>query len=49
MDAKSTVEQPTMRHHIFYALATIRGVVAYAEETRTPMCVLSLDFQEDIW
>jgi hypothetical protein len=30
---------------IFDALATIRDIVAYAEETRTPMCVLTLDFQ----
>jgi hypothetical protein len=30
---------------IFDTLATFRDVVAYAEETRTPMCVLSLDFQ----
>jgi hypothetical protein len=30
---------------VFYAIATIRDAVAYAELTGKPMCILSLDFQ----
>jgi hypothetical protein len=31
---------------IFDALATLRDAIAYAEVSRTPLCVLSLDFVE---
>jgi hypothetical protein len=31
---------------ILYALATVRDAVAWSEVTRTPLCVLSLDFRE---
>jgi hypothetical protein len=31
---------------IFYAVAAIREAVARAQVTRTPLCILSLDFQE---
>jgi len=30
---------------IFEAVATIRDVIAYAETSHTPLCVISLDFQ----
>ena len=31
---------------IFDAVATVRDAVAYANATRTPMCVVTIDFQE---
>jgi len=31
---------------IFDAVATVRDAVAYATDTRTPMCVVTIDFQE---
>lgn len=31
---------------IFQAVATVRGVIAYAEVAQTPLCVLSLDFED---
>ena len=31
---------------IFDALATVRDVIAYHETTRTPLCLISLDFQQ---
>jgi hypothetical protein len=30
---------------VFEAVATIRDAIAYAEETRFPLCVLTIDFQ----
>ena len=30
---------------IFHAVATVRDVVAYAENEKIPMCILTLDFQ----
>jgi hypothetical protein len=30
---------------IYEALATVHDVVAYAEHTRTPMCIISIDFK----
>jgi hypothetical protein len=32
---------------IFDAVATVRNAIAYAEVSRTPLCVLSLDFAEE--
>ena len=31
---------------VFEAIATVRDAVAYANATRTPMCVLTIDFKE---
>jgi hypothetical protein len=30
---------------IFYAVATVRDVAAYAENVHLPLCILTLDFQ----
>jgi len=34
-----------MGNSVFEAIATIRDAVAYAEVTRSPLCVLTIDFQ----
>jgi len=34
-----------MGNSVFKAIATIRDTVAYAEVTRSPLCVLTIDFQ----
>jgi hypothetical protein len=34
-------------HTIFGTTATVRDIMAYAEETNIPTCLLTIDFKED--
>jgi hypothetical protein len=49
MDAKRITAKPVLwnaREHRFEAAATVRDTVAYAETTRTPLCIVTIDFKE---
>ena len=43
---QSSQQYGLMVNSVFEAIATIRDAVAYAEVTRSPLCVLTIEFQD---